>query len=72
MADNPIVEEIRAIKHKLAAECDNDLSRIFAQLREQEKISNRTFVSLPPRPVNSLPVPPMGTNGESIPQPTTE
>ncbi len=42
-------EEIRAIRHALAARFDNDLSRIFADLQRQECESGLTYVTLPKR-----------------------
>ena len=42
-----IVEEIRKIRLKIEAECDNDFDKIFAQAIEaQEKLANR-LVSKP-------------------------
>lgn len=43
---DPITEEIRAIRHALAAQFDNDLARIAADARERERASGRTFVDL--------------------------
>jgi hypothetical protein len=43
-------EEIRAIRRKLAAQFDNDLDRIVADLgREQEELG-RQYITLPKRP----------------------
>jgi hypothetical protein len=53
MIVDSITEEIRAIRHALAAQYDNDLKRIFEALRESEKSSGREFISLPPRPVRT-------------------
>jgi len=53
MHEDPIVEEIRAIRHKLAAKFDNNLDRILADLRRREKESGRNYVTLPKRPVNT-------------------
>ena len=47
--DDPIVEEIRAIRRALAAKFDNDVSAIFADLRAREAMSGRRYVTLPPR-----------------------
>ncbi len=41
---NPITEEIREIRHKLAAQFDNDLDRIFADLQRKERESGRVVV----------------------------
>lgn len=41
---NPITEEIRAIRHHLAAEFDNDLNRIVADLQRKEKASGREVI----------------------------
>jgi hypothetical protein len=44
-------DEIRAIKRKLAAECDFDIHRIAEQARRHQRESGRKSVTLPPRPV---------------------
>lgn len=43
-------EEIRTIRHKLAARFDNDLDRIVADLRRQQQESGRDYITLPKRP----------------------
>ncbi len=43
-------DEIRAIKRKLAAECDFDIHRIAEQARRRQRESGRKSVTLPPRP----------------------
>ncbi len=64
---NPIVEEIRAIKHKLAAECDNDLDKIFADLKRKEEASGRKYVSCPPRSGDAPVIPPLDTTSDNTP-----
>ncbi len=49
MLTNSITEEIREIRHRLAAECGNDVYRIGADLRRREKESGRKIVRLPKR-----------------------
>ncbi len=49
MISNPITDEIRAIRHQLAAEQDNDISRIGNELRRRQAISGRRVVRLSPR-----------------------
>lgn len=49
MVHNPITEEIREIRHRLAAECDNDVYRIGAELRRRQVASGRRVVRLPKR-----------------------
>jgi len=41
---NPITEEIREIRHRLAAQFDNDLDRIFLDLQRKEQESDRVVV----------------------------
>jgi len=41
---NPIIAEIREIRHRLAADFDNDLDRIFANLQRKEKASGRVVI----------------------------
>lgn len=51
MPDTPIAptDEIRAIRHELAARFDNDLSRIVEDLRRQQRDSGRVYIQLPKR-----------------------
>ncbi len=53
MPTDPITEEIRTIRHQLAALFDNELSRILSDVRRREASDQRTYVALPrrtPRP----------------------
>jgi hypothetical protein len=47
---NPI-EEIKAIRHQLGADAGYDIHRIFAELRDTQTSSGRSYVDLPPRRV---------------------
>ena len=47
MALHLIIEEIREIRRNLAAEFDNDVYRIGAELRRQQRESGRRVVRLP-------------------------
>jgi len=47
---DPIVEEIRRIRHEHASKFHFDLDAIFEDLREKERKSGRNTVSLKPRP----------------------
>ncbi|MGL4511941.1 MAG: hypothetical protein ACRCT8_02540 [Lacipirellulaceae bacterium] len=40
---DPVVEEVRATRRRLAAECGNDLREIFADLRRRELESGRVY-----------------------------
>ena len=42
--NNPITQEIRDIRHRLAARFDNDLNAIVADLQRQERDSGREFI----------------------------
>ena len=42
-------DEIRAIRHELAARFDNDIDRIFADLLRQQRESGRKYIRLPKR-----------------------
>ncbi len=42
-------DEIKAIRRKLAAKFDNDVRRIGADIRRQQRESGRTYVTLPKR-----------------------
>lgn len=49
MVLNPITEEIREIRHRLAAQFDNDVTRIGDETRRRQAISGRRVVRLPRR-----------------------
>ena len=49
MVHNPITEEIREIRHRLAAQFGNDVYRIGAELRRRQASSDRRVVRLPSR-----------------------
>ena len=49
MRSDPITEEIRNIRHDLAAQFGNDISQIFADVRQREALDGRTYVTLPKR-----------------------
>jgi hypothetical protein len=49
MIDNPIIEEIRDIRHRLAAQFDNDVHRIGAEIRRAQAASGRRVVRRPRR-----------------------
>ena len=47
---DPIVEEVRKIRHEHAAKFDFDLHAICEDLRKREKSCGDRLVSLPPKP----------------------
>jgi hypothetical protein len=48
MRESP-TDEIRAIRHELAARFGNELSRIVEDLRRQQPESGREYIQLPKR-----------------------
>ncbi len=50
MLNDSITEGIRSVRRKLAAQFDNDVSRIFADVRQREASDGRAYVTLPRRP----------------------
>lgn len=50
MFKDPIVEEVRAVRQKHAAQFNFDLKKIAQDLKEKQKKSNRKIVSYPPKP----------------------
>ena len=50
MVHNPITEEIREIRHRLADEFENDVYRIGAETRRRQSLSGRCIIRLPRRP----------------------
>jgi hypothetical protein len=49
MFEDPIVEDIRRVRHAHASQFANDLAAIVADLRRLEQQSGRTYVNFPPR-----------------------
>ena len=45
MYHDPIVEEVRAIRERLAAECEFDVHKIFERARKQQAASNAMIVN---------------------------
>ena len=45
MLNDPIVEEVHELRKKLMAECDGDLDRLLARLREREAVDADRVVS---------------------------
>jgi len=68
MNPNAIIDEIREIRHQLAAQFDNDVNRIGAEIRRGQAASGRRVVRRPKRcPVasntSSQSIHPTGTPG---------
>lgn len=59
MVNDPIVEEIRAIREAIFAEHDYDLRKLGRALQERQKQHGDRLVTLPPRRIE--PVPPAST-----------
>lgn len=49
MKDDPIVAEVRRIRHEHAARFQYDLDLIAKDLKAQEQASGRSYIRLPPR-----------------------
>lgn len=49
MTDDPIVAEIRKVRHTHAEKFNNDIAAIFEDYRRMEKESGHTYVTFPPR-----------------------
>ena len=49
MIDDPIVAEVRAIREAYAAKFNYDVHAMFEDLREQQRLSGRQYVSFPPK-----------------------
>jgi hypothetical protein len=64
MSSDPITDEIRAIRRQLAAQCGNDIRRIFEDARQREKTDGNTYVSLPPRRIPTTPPTPLPNSVE--------
>jgi hypothetical protein len=71
MTDDPIVAEIRKVRHEHAAKFNNDIAAIFADIRRQEKESGRQYVSFPPRRIETKPESATSIqDGNAAPSPT--
>jgi hypothetical protein len=55
MPSDSINDEIRGIRHDLAAPFGNDLDLILADIRKREVSDGRTYVSLSPRAASRRP-----------------
>lgn len=49
MTQDPIVQEVRAIREAYARQFNFDLRAIYEDIKEKEKKSGRRVVSFPPR-----------------------
>jgi hypothetical protein len=49
MSVDAINDEIRATRRRLAAQFDNNLSAIIADLRARQQTDGRTYITRPPR-----------------------
>ena len=54
MWQDPIVEEVRAIRDSYAKQFDYDIETIYRDLKKQEANSGRAFVSLPPKRIEHV------------------
>ena len=55
MPTDSITNDIRRIRHDLAAQFGNDLDAILADIRKREAMDGRTYVSLSPRRTSQKP-----------------
>lgn len=55
MRSDSITEEIRSIRHDLAAQFGNDLDLILADIRKREASDGRTYVLFSPRVASRRP-----------------
>lgn len=53
--DDPIVAEVRAIRHALAARYDHDVERLLAAVKAQARKSGRETIRYPSRPASRKP-----------------
>ena len=57
MPQDPIVEEVRAVRDAYARRFAYDLDAIWEDVRRRERESGAKTVSLPPRPAEPAPAP---------------
>ena len=53
MRSDPIVDEVRAIRNRLAAQCEYDVDQIFRRIRRRQVESGRNYVRYPARRVTT-------------------
>jgi hypothetical protein len=51
---DPILEEIHAVREKLAKEAGYDIEKIAEAARKRQAVSGRKAVTLPPRPAATV------------------
>jgi len=56
MWNDPIVDEVRKVRDAHAKKFNYDLQAIAADLKKQQKVSKRNFVTLPPKKPTLLPL----------------
>jgi tetrahydromethanopterin S-methyltransferase subunit B len=73
MWTDPIVDEIRKVREEHAARFSYDLQAIYEDIKELERASGRTFVTLPPKKPTMVPAPPetVTRNGQPGEKPET-
>ena len=67
MSTDSITDDIRRIRHDLAAQFGNDLDAILADIRRREAMDGRTYVSLSPRRMSQEPDEPSDAREPSAP-----
>jgi hypothetical protein len=57
MKPNPLIEEIREVRHRISAAFGHDTQRLVRHYQELQatRYSDRTFVRSEPQPVTALP-----------------
>lgn len=53
MRSDPIVDEVRAVRNRLAAQCGYDIDAIFRRIRRRQVDSGRKYVRYPARRVTT-------------------
>ena len=53
MSSDPILDEVRAIRNRLAAQCGYDVDEIFRRIRKRQVESGRNYVRYPARRVTT-------------------
>jgi hypothetical protein len=72
MQPDPIVEEVRKAREAYAARFNFDLRAMCRDLREKEKNSGRTYVTLPARRVEAIQSAPVTPENQGLPLDQTQ
>ncbi len=51
MSQDPIIEEVRQIRHKIEAECEDDAQKFYEHIRQVQERYRHQIVQRKPKPI---------------------